>query len=77
MKVSELVEKLLELPQDAEIVKYSCDMEKSGVRPTYIVPKLKRYHKETKSTWDRFDGTDYTYKVYVEDADGAIEAVEM
>ena len=40
-------------------------------------PVVQKFKTETSRTWDRFDGTDYTYTRYVEDKNGPIEAVRL
>lgn len=77
MKVKELIEKLSTMPPEVELVSYQSDMEKSGIRPIFYNPTLEKYKIKRKSTYDRFDYTDYTYEVYVEDENGEIIAVRM
>lgn len=77
MKVKELIEKLLNMPQDAELVAFQHDIEKSGIMPVFYNPKLRKYTKKSKLTGDRFDYGKYSYDTYVRDKNGEIEAVEM
>ena len=60
MKVKELIEKLQKLDPELEIIQYQSDMERSGYQKVNLYPKV-----ETRRTWDRFDGTDYSYDVFV------------
>lgn len=61
--VRELKEFIKDLPDDTLLVNYQCDLEKCGYFNTasFDIVKMK---KETKQTWDRFDGCDYTYEVF-------------
>lgn len=77
MKVKELIEKLQKLNPELEIVGYESDMERSGIEPVNVYPVVQKFKTEKRSTWDRFDGTDYTYTRYVEDKNGPIEAVRL
>ena len=77
MKVKELIEKLQKLNPELEIVGYESDMERSGVQPVSVYPVVQKFKTEKRSTWDRFDYTDYTYTRYVEDPNGPIEAVRL
>lgn len=77
MKVKELIENLQKLNPELEIVGYESDMERSGIEPVSVYPRVQKFSTETRSTWDRFDGTDYTYTTYVEDPNGPIEAVRI
>lgn len=77
MKVKELIEKLQKLNPELEIVGYESDMERSGIEPVNVYPVVQKFKTETRRTWDRFDGTDYTYTRYVEDPNGPIEAVRL
>lgn len=77
MKVKELIEKLQMLNPELDIVGYVSDMERSGIEPVNVFPVVQMFKTETRCTWDRFDGTDYTYTRYVEDKNGPIEAVRL
>lgn len=77
MKVKELIEKLQKLNPELELVGYESDMERSGIEPVNVYPVAQKFKTETRRTWDRFDGTDYTYTRYVEDKNGPIEAVRL
>lgn len=71
MKVKELKELLANVDDELEIVGYEEGMEKRGLMPVSkygmkaITGKIVK-----KETWDRFDGTDYTYEVFEENEDG-------
>lgn len=77
MKVKDLIEKLKQFDENMEIVAYESDMERSGIQPATIYPRLVKLKRVTKSTWDRFDGTDYTYTTYVQSKDGDTEVVQL
>lgn len=77
MKVKDLIEKLKQFDENMEIVAYESDMERSGIQPVNVYPRLVKLKKVTKSTWDRFDGTDYTYTTYVQAKDGDTEVVQL
>ena len=65
MKVKELIEKLQKLDPELEIIQYQSDMERSGYQKVNLYPKVDTMKIETRRTWDRFDGTDYSYDVFV------------
>lgn len=71
MKVKELKELLANVDDELEIVGYENGMEQSGLTPVgkwgMKVISVKMVKKET---WDRFDGTDYTYEAFEEDESG-------
>ena len=53
-------------------------MEKSGLSP------ISKYYMKTlhgemvkRNTWDRFDGTDYTYEVFEEKKDGKMKVFRL
>lgn len=60
---------LATVPDDTKIVVYRSDIEKSGYMENVSVNVRKMIPVE-KNTWDRFDGTDYTYTAYENDKDG-------
>ena len=70
MTVGELKEKLKDVPDDLLIVSFEQDMETCGIRPAYPSCRVMKCKKKTKHSYDRFDGTDYSYTVYEEDARG-------
>lgn len=77
MKVKELIEKLKKFDENMEIVAYESDMERSGIQPVNIYPRIIKVKEVTKSTWDRFDGTDYTYTTYVQSETGDTEVMQL
>ena len=77
MKVKELIEKLKKFDENMEIVAYESDMERSGIQPVNVYPQVIKAKKITKSTWDRFDGTDYTYTVYQQSGTGDTEVLQL
>lgn len=52
------------LPDNMPLAIYRSDMETSGYRNN-LSCKVTNMTKDTKYTWDRFDGTDYSYEVLV------------
>lgn len=60
--VGELKEFLKDLPDDMLLANYKRDMETSGYR-NELSCDVVNMKKETKHSWDRFDGTDYSYEV--------------
>ena len=60
---------LATVPDDTKIVVYRNNMETSGYMENVSVNVRKMKPVEI-DTWDRFDGTDYTYTAYVNDKDG-------
>lgn len=77
MKVKELIEKLKKFDENLEIVGYESDMERSGIQPVDVYPRVVKVKEVTKSTWDRFDGTDYNYTVYVPMETGDTEVLQL
>ena len=77
MKVKDLIAQLQQLNPELEIVGHESDMERSGIMPISIRPRVCKFREEERSTWDRFDGESYTYNVLVEDANGTKEAVRL
>lgn len=75
MTVGELKEKLKDVPDDLLIVSLEDDMERSGIMKSYPMCKILNCKEEKRKTWDRFDGDDYTYDVFVEDKDGTVEVL--
>lgn len=77
MKVKELIEKLKQFDENMEIVAYESDMERSGIQPVNVYPRVIKVKEVTKSTWDRFDGTDYTYTTYAQSGTGDKEVLQL
>ena len=73
MTVGELKEKLKDVPDDLLIVSLENDMERCGIMESHPMCKILKCKEEKRKTWDRFDGYDYTYDVFVEDKDGTVE----
>lgn len=67
--VGELKEFIKDLPNDMLLVNYQSDMEKSGYQNKLFCDVI-NMKTERKKTWDRFDGTPYSYEVMVETEDG-------
>ena len=62
--VKELKEFLKDLPDDTPIVQFTSNMERDG----YLLgasARVATMTKTKKSTWDRFDGTPYSYEIFV------------
>lgn len=77
MTVEELILELLNLPLDAELVSFQSNMEQEGIMKKDFYPKLKKFRKEIKNTRDKFDGTMYSYDIYVEDQNGEHEFIQL
>lgn len=77
MKVQELIEKLKQFDGNMEIVGHESDMERSGIQPITICPMVRKMKKVTISTWDRFDGTDYTYTAYEPSKTDGVEVMQL
>lgn len=67
--VGELKEFIKNLPDDMLLVSYQSNMEMSGYR-NWLFCDVAKMNKEERQTWDRFDGTDYSYEVFVKVEDG-------
>lgn len=67
--VGELREILQNLPNDMLLLSYQSDMEKSGYVNRVFIDALNMAIKE-KKTYDAFDYTPYSYKVYEPSAQG-------
>ena len=71
MNVIELKELLANVDDELEIVGYVNGLEQSGLLPVsgygmrVMTGKIVK-----KETWDRRDGTDYTYEAFEENKDG-------
>ena len=70
MTVGELKERLKDVDDDMLIVSYQNGMERSGILKAYPCAEVIRVKEVKKSTWDRFDGGDYTYTAYEKDKHG-------
>ena len=77
MKVGDLKKMLENIPDDLVIVGYESDMERHGIMETSFCGKVVKVKEEKVSTWDSFDGTNYTYTRYVEDKNGDKEVFYM
>ena len=78
MKVKELKELLANVDDDLEIVGYQNGMEQTGLLP--ISPysmKVLNGEMVKKETWDRFDGTDYSYEVFQENKNGNMRVFKL
>lgn len=78
MKVKELKELLANVDDDLQIVGYQNGMEQTGLLP--ISPysmKVLNGEMVKKETWDRFDGTDYTYEVFQENKNGNMRVFKL
>ena len=64
--VGELKNLIKDLSDDMMIVHFDNNMEKFGCFPN-VTAKVERRSPVEKQTWDRFDGTDYTYESYERD----------
>ena len=78
MKVKELKQLLENVDGELELVGYQHGMEQSGLLP------ISKYDMETLqgemvkcNTWDRFDGTDYSYDVFKEKKDGQMKVFRL
>ena len=67
--VRELKEFIKNLPDDMPLVNYQSNMERSGYQNN-VFCSVVNMKKETRETWDRFDGISYTYEAMVNSADG-------
>ena len=78
MKGKELKQLLENVDDEFELVGYQHGMEKSGILPIskYYMKTLQGERVE-RHTWDRFDGTDYTYEVFEEKKDGQMKLFRL
>ena len=67
--VGELKEFIKNLPDDMPLVNYQSNMERSGYQNN-VFCSVVNMKKETRKTWDRFDGISYTYEVMIRSEDG-------
>lgn len=75
MTVGELKRLLAPLDDSLELVGHVSGMEKSGIMPIGIHPRVERMRTEKHHTHDAFDWTEYSYEVYVPATDGDKEVV--
>jgi hypothetical protein len=67
--VKTLKDFLATVPDDTKIVVYRSSMETNGYMENVSV-NIRKMIPVEKNTWDRFDGTDYTYTAYENDKNG-------
>ena len=67
--VGELKEFIKDLPDDMLLANYESNMEINGYR-NRLSCDVVNMKTETKHSWDRFDGTDYSYEVLERAEDG-------
>ena len=67
--VGDLKEFIKDLPDDMLLANYESNMETSGYR-NRLFCTIANMKEEIKYAWDRFDGTDYSYKVLESAEDG-------
>lgn len=70
MTVGELRERLKNVDDNMLIVSYREDMEERGILEAHPYAGVIKVKEVEKSTWDRFDGIDYTYTAYERDKHG-------
>ena len=71
MTVKELKELLANVDDELEIVGYVNGMEQTGLLPVSgYGMRVMTGKMVKKETWDRLDGTDYTYEAFEENKDG-------
>ena len=78
MTVKELKKLLEDVDDELELVGYQNGMEQSGLLPIskYDMKTLQGERVECH-TWDRFDGTDYTYEGFEEKKDGQMKVFRL
>ena len=78
MKVKELKELLENVDDELDIVGYQSGMEQSGLLPVskWCMHVISGEMVE-RSTWDRFDGTDYKYEVFEEKETGTMKVFQL
>ena len=78
MKVKDLKKRLENVDDDLDIVGYQHGLEQSGLLPV-IAGSIRVVAGEMveRVTWDCFDGTDYTYKVFKEKKGGSIKVFQL
>ena len=67
--VKTLKDFLATVPDDTKIVVYRSNMETNGYMENVSV-NIRKMIPVQKDTWDRFDGTDYSYTAYENDKNG-------
>lgn len=78
MKVKELKELLANVDDDLEIVGYQNGMEQTGLLPvSRYSMKVLTGEMVKKSTYDRFDYTDYTYEAFKENKSGNMKVFQL
>lgn len=78
MKVGELKKLLENVDDDLVLVGLQHGIEKSGLMPvSKFYMKTVTGEMVKRETWDRFDGTDYTYEVFEEKKDGNIKRFRL
>ena len=78
MKVKELKELLANVDDDLEIVGYQNGMEQTGLlHVSRYSMKVLTGEIVKKSTYDRFDYTDYTYEVFQENKSGNMKVFQL
>lgn len=77
MTVGELKRLLAPLDDGLELVGQVIGMERSGIMPIGIHPRVERMRIEKRRTHDEFDWTEYSYEVYVPAKDGDKEVVRL
>lgn len=74
MKVKELKKIIEKLDDNALIVCYVNDMERSGyLEQVYI--SVEKMEKIKKDTWDRFYNTEYQYEAFIKSDNGELTLV--
>lgn len=78
MKVGDLKKLLENVDDDLVLVGLQHGMEKSGLLPvSKFDMKTVSGEMVKRQTWDRFDGTDYSYEVFEEKKDGKIKVFRL
>ena len=67
--VGELKKLLADIPDDTPVAQYRENMETSGYFNNCYI-NIRKATKVKKHTYDRFDGTDYSYEVFERDENG-------
>jgi hypothetical protein len=62
--VGELKEFIKDLPDNMMLLNFQSDMEKNGY-VNRLFCSVAYMKKETRQSWDRFDGTPYSYEVFI------------
>ena len=78
MNVIELKELLANVDDELEIVGYVNGMEQTGLLPVSgYGMRVMTGKMVKKETWDRLDGTDYTYEAFEENKDGDMKVFRL